>query len=66
MGTGEGGSNLAFESRMREAANQRKDHSKSAFKALASFENVIVLTIPKFFPSIVPSSLNIETEMTED
>ena len=34
-GTDEGGSDLAFESKLREAANQRKDHSKLAFKALA-------------------------------
>ena len=35
MGTAEEGSDLAFESKVREAANKRKDHSKLAFKALA-------------------------------
>ena len=35
MGTDEGGSDLAFESRLKAAANQRKDHSELAFKALA-------------------------------
>ena len=35
MGTAEEGSDLAFESKVREAANKRKYHSKLAFKALA-------------------------------